>query len=203
MANKAAESLNTISKSRIKNPLKVNLKKMSSKAREYFFLAKNASKEEKDKKLQSVLDVVKREVNPVLKACTSLSTRFIKRAVWHQARTLSQLKTFAQQYLKDVATFLRRGSVVPTKLLSFHLKDAVCFMTGKPGKKYQLGRAFQLGQLKGHFLFIGQCSSPQMAGKKSLEALIDEHQVVFKKAQLKSVTADKGYYSDKNVKYLQ
>lgn len=57
MANKAANFLNKGFEEYIKNPLIVNIKKICSKAREYFFLPKKAKKEMKDEKLTSLLDV--------------------------------------------------------------------------------------------------------------------------------------------------
>ncbi|MFO1259152.1 MAG: hypothetical protein U1E78_12185 [Gammaproteobacteria bacterium] len=81
------------------------------------------------------------------------------------------------------------------------MKEAVCFTKGKPGKKYQFGRAFQLLRIKGNFLISGKCTSPQMPDKKSVKALITEHAATFDQATINSVSTDKGYYSRKNEKY--
>ena len=47
---------------------------------------------------------------------------------------------------------------------------------GKLGKKYQFGRAFQLGRTKGNFLFSSECTSPQMPDKTSLASMMQEHE---------------------------
>ena len=68
MCNKVANFLNK----NIAEPLSVNIKKISSTAREYFFLAKNVAKEIKVEKLMSLLRVVQEEVNPVINVCQNL-----------------------------------------------------------------------------------------------------------------------------------
>lgn len=202
MANKTSTFLNDSVKKYIKEPLEMNVKKITSKAREYFFLPKNATKEMKDKQLMSLLNITCKEVKSTLKACQDLSTHFLNKISWNQLRTIKQLKELAEQYLKDVRSFLMNGSMVPNKILSFHLKDVVCFTKGKPGKKYQFGRAFQLCRIKGNFLIVGKCSTTQMPDKPSLRPMIKEHKKVFASTNIKSVTTDKGYYSAANEKYL-
>ena len=139
MANKAALFLNKSVKKYIKTPIEINIKRITAKAREYFFLPKNALKEVKDKKLMSLLNRVCEEIKPVITACKSLSASCIKGIPWNQSKSIKQLKKLSGQYLKDVRAFLIKGFMVPTKLLSFHLKEGVCFTKGKPGKKYQFG----------------------------------------------------------------
>lgn len=202
MAGKAAAFINKNVKEYIKSPLTVDVKKIGKKAREYFFLPKKATQELKNTKLMSLLNVVCSEVKIVICACTSLSKAYIKRIPWHQARRINQIRNSAEKYLKDVRQFILTGSMVPTKILSFHLREAVCFTKGKPGKKYQFGRAFQLCRIKGNFLISSKCTSPQMPDKKSIEALITEHAATFNQVSINSVSTDKGYFSRKNEKYL-
>jgi hypothetical protein len=202
MAGKAAAFLNKSVKEYIQAPLKVDVRKIAKKAREYFFLSKRATQELKSSKLVSLLNVVSSEVKAVIFACTNVIKAYIKRIPWNQARRINQIRNSAEQYLKDVHQFILTGSLVPTKILSFHLKEAVCFTKGKPGKKYQFGRAFQVCRIKGNFLISGKCTSPQMPDKKSVEALIKEHGATFEQATINSVSTDKGYFSRKNEKYL-
>jgi transposase, IS5 family len=202
MANKAATFLNKTAKKYIKMPIEVNVKRITSKAREYFFLPKNSTKEVKDKKLMSLLNIVCQEIKAVVTACANLSDAYIKGMPWNQAKKIKQIKALAEQYLKDVRTFIMQGSMVPTKILSFHLKEAVCFTKEKPGKKYQFGRAFQLGRIKGNFLFVGKCTSSQMPDKAAIKPMIKEHKKTFDSVTINSVSTDKGYFSTKNEKYL-
>lgn len=203
MANKAATILNTTVRRYIKTPIEVNIKRITSKAREYFFLPKNSTKEIKDKKLMSLLNIVCQEIKAVVTACANLSTAYIKGMSWNQAKTIKQIKTLAEQYLKDVRTFIMQGSMVPTKLLSFHLKETVCFTKEKPGKKYQFGRAFQLCRIKGNFLIAGKSTSSQMPDKAAIKPMIKEHKKTFGSVAINSVSTDKGYFSTKNEKYLR
>lgn len=202
MVNKVSDFLNKSRKEYAKNPLSLNVKKITAKAREYFFLPKNATKETKDKQLMSLLNITCKEIKPVLQACETLSTQFLNKISWNQSRTIKQISNLAAQYLKDVRSFLINGAMVPSKILSFHLKNVVCFTKGKPGKKYQFGRAFQLCRIKGNFLIAGKCTTTQMPDKSSLKPIIGEHKEAFGSVKIKSVTTDKGYYSSKNEKYL-
>jgi hypothetical protein len=202
MSSKVAGFLNKKFQKYVKDPIKVNVKKISKKARSYFFLPKNVTKEVKNKKLTLLLNAVKKEVAPVIKACEELTENLIKKMPWNFKRTILQIKGSARQYLKDVRKFLTTGLLVSTKRLSFHLQEVACFTKGKLGKKYQFGRAIQLGRIKGNFFFVGKSTSVQMPDKKSLMPLIKEHENIFGKEKINSVSTDKGYYSSKNEKYL-
>jgi transposase, IS5 family len=184
------------------DPLKINMKKISSIARDYFFLPKNSTKEVKNTKLISLLDVVQQETKKVVEICENLTEDAIKKMKWNYARIVHQIRDLASQYFKDVKTFLSMGCIVSTKILSFHLKNVVCFTKGKLGKKYQFGRGFQLGRINGNFFFVAKSETVQMPDKTSLSLIIEEHEKVFDKAKINSIGTDKGYYSKKNEKLL-
>jgi transposase, IS5 family len=202
MSNKVANFLNKKFDEYIKNPIIVDIKKITSIARDYFFLPKSSPKNIKDAKLMSLLNVVTEEASAVINICENVSENTIKRVPWGIKRTINQIKESAHQYLKDVCTFLTEGYVVATKRLSFHLKEVACFTKGKLGKKYQFGRCFQLGRIKGNFFFVPECTSIQMDDKTSLVSVIECHESIFDKVKINSVTTDKGYYSKKNEKFL-
>jgi len=202
MSNKVGKFFNKTLNKCIIDPIKINIKKIGSTAREYFFLPKNSTKEIKNEKLTSLLNVVYQETKQVIEICETLSESAIKKMKWNYARTVRQIKELANQYFQDVRIFLSTGSIVATKLLSFHLKDVACFMKGKLGKKYQFGRGFQLGRIKGNFFFVGKCNTIHMPDKTSLPSIIEEHQIIFDKAKINSVGTDKGYYSKKNEAFL-
>ena len=201
MCNKVALFLGRVLKN-IKEPIKIDMKKISSAARAYFFLPKNSTKDIKDAKLTFLLKVVSKETKPIINVCENLSETIIKKMPWNQKRTIHQIRESSRQYLKDVGTFLKKCFVVPTKRLSFHLKKISCFTKGKPGKKYQFGRAFQLGRITGNFFVVGKCTSTTMPDKTSLKPMVKEHENLFGKRKIKSASTDKGYYSDHNEKLL-
>lgn len=202
MSSKIGGFFNHTLKECIVNPIKINMKKISSTARSYFFLPKNSTKESKNEKLRALLTVVKRETRRVVKICETLGEETIKKMKWNYARTIRQIKGWASQYFQDVKTFLESGFIVPTKILSFHLKKVACFTKGKLGKKYQFGRGIQLGRIKGNFFFVTKCENVHMSDKTSLPAIIKEHEDTFKNSKINSVSTDKGYYSNKNEKFL-
>ncbi len=201
MCKKAAGFLNKFVSDK-SAPVTVNMKKISATARKYFFLPKNSTKEIKDKVLTSLLKVVSKETKRVINICEDMDIEKILKMPWNIKRTFLQIKESGRQYLKDVGTFLKKGAVVASKRLSFHLKKVVCFTKGKLGKKYQFGRAFQLGRIKGNFFVVGKCTSTQMPDKKSVVVMVQEHEKLFGKGKIESLSTDKGYYSGKNEKFL-
>jgi IS5 family transposase len=203
LSSKVAHYLNDTLKGCLNKPLVVDMKRISSVSRGYFFLPKNASKEVKNNKMTALLNVVIEETTAVINRCKHLSTDFIATASWGIKRTIEQINTLAEQYIEDVCYFLEEGMVVPAKALSFHLKEVACFTKGKLGKKYQFGRCVQLGRIDGNFLFVTKSTSVHMADKTSLPEVIKCHQALFDNAKINSVATDKGYYSKTNEKYLK
>lgn len=202
MSAKVGKFLNTKLNECILDPIKINMKKISSTARNYFFMPKNSTKEIKNEKLKFLLDVVQQETNRVVEICSNLSEDVIKDMKWNYAKTIYQIRELAAQYFEDVKSFLSTGAVVSTKLLSFHLKQVACFTKGKLGKKYQFGRCFQLGRISGNFFFVTKCETVQMPDKTSFSSIIEEYEKTFERSDINSVTTDKGYYSKKNEKLL-
>ena len=203
MSNKVAYYLNKTLNECLNETLEVNMKKISSVSRDYFFLPKNTSKEVKNNKMMTLLNVVIEETSAVINRCKHLSADFIAKAPWGIKRTIEQINILAEQYIADVGYFLTERMVAPAKALSFHLKEVACFTKGKLGKKYQFGRCIQLGRIDGNFLFVTKSTSIQMSDKTSLPAIIACHQELFDSATINSVGTDKGYYSAANEKYLQ
>lgn len=203
MSSKVARFLNNTLKGVLNKHLVVNMKKISSTSREYFFLPKNAEKDVKNSKMMNLLNVVIEETKAVIERCKHLSADFIANAPWGIKRTIEQINTLAEQYMEDVHYFLTEGIIAPAKVLSFHLKEVACYTKGKLGKKYQFGRCIQLGRIDGNFLFVTKSTSIHMPDKTSLPEIIDCHQELFDDVKINSVTTDKGYYSASNEKYLK
>ena len=203
MSSKVASFLNNTWEDCIRTPLQVNMKKVSSVARAYFFLPKNSTKEVKNNKMTELLNVVTEETRAVIDCCKTLSAEFIAKVPWGIKRTMEQINALAEQYIENVSYFLTEGVIASTKALSFHLKEVACFTKGKLGKKYQFGRCVQLGRTDGNFLFVTKSTSIHMVDKTSLPAIIECHQELFDGAPINSVGTDKGYYSAANEKYLQ
>ena len=203
MAGKAAHFLNKTLKGCLNKPLEVNMKKISSASRDYFFLPKNTAKDVKNNKMIALLNVVIEETSAVINRCKHLSADFIATIPWGIRRTIDQINALAEQYIEDVSYFLTERMVAPAKVLSFHLKEVACFTKGKIGKKYQFGRCVQLGRIDGNFLFVTKSTSVHMADKTSLLDIIECHQALFDGVKINSVATDKGYYSANNEKYLK
>lgn len=147
MSNKVAHFLNKTLKGCLNTPLVVNMKKISSVSRDYFFLPKNATKEVRNNTMIALFNVVIEEISTVIHRCKHLGADFIAKTPWGIKRTIEQINTLAEQYIADVGYFLTERVIAPAKALSFHLKEVACFTKGKLGKNINLGDVFNLDVL--------------------------------------------------------
>jgi len=183
-------------------PISVDLKAVKKQVRACFF-SRSKDKREKSHLLSDLWTCVFRNIVDVLKRIDILDDRDLKEMPWNIKRLSDQLKYYAHDYFVDVCKFLNNGMIEPTKRLSFHLTEVACFNKNKPNKKYQFGRAFQLGRITGNFLLVGKNDSVRMNDKHSVEPMVKMHRKLFPKKPELSVALDKGYYSKKNADYLQ
>ena len=100
ISKKVANFLNAKFDEYVKNPITVNIKKIASHARAYFFLPKISTKEIKDEKLMSLLNAVCEETRSVIDACSTLSENIIKKIPWNIKRSINQIKDIADQLIK-------------------------------------------------------------------------------------------------------
>lgn len=180
----------------------IDVKSVKEKARKYFFLSKNKSMEIKRKIFRELLISVKNQIKPVVELCQNLRESHISKLPWNIKRAYYQLQDEAWRYLLDVAHFTRTHTIKWGKILSFHAKEVTCIRKGKAGKEYEFGRVFQLGRLKGNFMFALKCASINMHDKLSLVPLLQEHSNLFGQGVLENPATDKGYWSAKNRKAI-
>lgn len=182
--------------------LDIDIKSIASKARACFFLPKKATKEDKARCLSGLLDTVFHPVCTIINACKLLKKPIRDGLSWNMKRSMQQLE-YAIAYFSSVKQYIETGTASLEKRLSLHLNEVACFAKKKAHKKYEFGRAFQIGRLsKGNFLFVGKSNTVRMDDKKSFIPMLQEHEALFGKDALRSVATDKGYYSHKNVKAL-
>ena len=180
----------------------VNLKKVKEKAREYFFLAKNKSIEIKREVFKKLHGIVKAQMLPVVNLCNQLSGAQIKALPWNIHRAFNQIKKDCWRYLLDVGHFIRNHTIKDGKILSFHAQALSCIKKGKVGKEFEFGRVFQLGRIKGNFLFAIESASIQMNDKECFVSLLKEHAALFGENRIETLATDKGYSSRQNQKKI-
>lgn len=180
----------------------IDMKAVKEKARDYFFLPKNKAIEVRREVFKSLHKLVKAQLRPVIDLCESLSARQISKLPWNIRRAYDQIKNDGWRYLLDVAHFTRTHTFKAGKILSFHAKALACIKKGKIGKNLEFGRVYQLGRIKGNFLFVLESASIGMNDKTSFIPLIEEHAALFGKGTLQTPATDKGYWSAKNRKEL-
>ena len=178
--------------------LSVDFRQIKKKAREYFFLAKNKSIEVRREVFRNLHKAVKSGLRPIVKLCETLPPAQVPSMPWNIKRAFELMKSDAWRYLLDVAQFTRTHTIKPDKLLSFHARDMACLKKGKIGKPFEFGRVFQLGRIKGNFLFVLESTDILMNDKLSFNSLVENHMELFGEGKMESVATDKGYWSGKN-----
>ena len=199
MAKTVAEYMNDVMPVFKIKPMSVDLKGIKSYARSYFFCS---DKEKKKINFKRLYERVVDEVSLVINNAQCLTTKITDKMSWNMSKLFKQFRDQSKKYLDDVKHFIDKGKMVPDKILSFHLSEVKCFSKDKPGKKYHFGRMFQIGRIKGNFLFAGKGDSPSMPDKNSIELMFNEHQKTFNNQPISSFATDKGYYSKSNDKLL-
>jgi len=181
--------------------LKVDVAAVAAKAKEYFFMAKNTSLEEKREVFKELHGLVKKSIYPLAECLEKLEAKGeLANLPWNIKDRVTQIRQDAKRYLLDVAHFIRTNKIKAGKILSLHLRDVACICKGKLGKPCEFGRVFQICRIGGNFLIPLSCDSIRMVDKKCVEAAITEHITIFGLDQLASLAADKGYYSHANVR---
>jgi len=198
MAKRVANYLNkTISCFQL-DPIEVDFKGIKTIARKYFFKKQGENKKEKHNILTDLWAHTHSQVKNLTKVMKVLLDYDWKHMPWNIKRAAETIEKYATQYFLDVMNFIIHKKICKEKRLSFHLFEVSCFNKGKPDKKLQFGRAYQLARLPGNFFIIQKNQDVRMADKENFSKMINTHLQLFGEDTLESVAADKGYYSKKN-----
>ena len=180
----------------------VDMKAVKTRARSDFFMAKTTAIEKRREVFKKLHSLVKQQIRPVAEACTRLDGGRLGRMPWSVRRAVDQIKSYGWRYLLDVGHFTRTHTIKAGKVLAFHAQAVACIRKGKVGKENEFGRVFQLGRIKGNFLYVMAGASLRMEDKPSFVPMVDEHAALCGAGMLKSVSADKGYWSARNQRAL-
>ena len=183
--------------------IQIDLKQVISAGKEYFFCSKNTLVEKKREIFARLHREVKNQVYPLLDLIESVDPKEISTMPWNIKKIFDQIAPNGKRYLLDVAHFIRTHTIKNGKLLAWHLKEFTCIKKGKIGKDKEFGRVFQLGRIKGNFLFVGKSTSIRMEDAASLLPMVEEHTQLFGAGTLKSLTTDKKYFSQENIDALE
>lgn len=200
---KLLEFLRERGKKYVPKNIAINIKAIVQISQKYFFLSKNTASEIKKEVFAKYHSLVKKELMPLIKTLENLSPKALLNLPWNYRNAAIEIAQKGKRYLLDVAHFIRTSTIRPEKLLSFRMEDVVCIVKGKLGKVCEFGRVFQLGRIEGNFLVCYTSTSLRMNDKESLVSALKEHQEIFGEGSLRSVTTDKGYYSQSNVNYVK
>lgn len=202
IAKKVFDYLREKTRGLIPDDMKIDMKAIKEMARSYLFLPKTTPIEKRHDVFQELHRFVKQQLRPVVEICAGLDPRRLSLMPWNIRRAAEQVREYAWRYLLDVGHFTRKGTMKVGKVLAFHAKAVVCIKKGKVGKDKEFGRVFQLGRIKGNFMFVLASTSLRMDDKQSFIPMLAEHSVLFGESSIKSVSADKGYWKAKNQREL-
>ena len=176
----------------------VDIKGIKTKARSYFFTAKNTAKKIKKEIFAELHKVVKKEVYAVQDLLSKLSPDEIAKLPWNIRYSFDQITMDGKRYLLDVAHFIRTNTIKYGKLLSFHAKEVACIVKNKAGKPHEFGRVFQIGRIAGNFVFTCLHTSIRMEDTSALTPMLEEHQSLFGNIKIIDLATDKRYCSKAN-----
>ena len=175
----------------------IDLSALLSKAKGYFFQAKNIAKEKRQKAFKSLFDEAKRIVYSGLEITEELSKQQRAKLPWNIKRSVTHLEELGKRYILDVAHFIRTNQMKVGKIMSFHLSEVACLTKGKAGKLREFGREFQIGRIGGNFVISNISGRVRADDKNALTSILETHESYFGKV-LESLATDKGYQSKAN-----
>jgi transposase, IS5 family len=185
------------------NPLGIDFKAIKSKARAYFFSGIKQSKDLINRpELRNLWECVAHEIRPMLDGFEMLTESDWKEMPWNIRRAAYQVKEQAAKYIEDVGQFLSNGKMQKGKILSFYLKEVAYFEKKAKEKSVKFGRHFQIGRIEGNFLFIASAEDVRFHDKEALRAMIGEHEKLFGKGIMESISVDRGYFSQAHESFL-
>ena len=206
LAHKGAKVSSFLKKAQpcsVPSELQLDLDAINRQAKEYFFLAKTTTLEQRRNVFRAYHTLVKHQLKPLLAFLLTVSPQVVAALPWYIRQALNTLTSHGWRYVLDVAHFLRTHPLKPAKLLAFHCFEVACIRKGKVGKENEFGRVFQLGRIGGNFLVPFTCTDVRMDDKQSLLPAIAEHATLFGPGVLQEVGADKGDYSATNLRQVQ
>jgi IS5 family transposase len=180
----------------------IDVKAVKAKARAYLFRDRQ-DPTQGQAAFQALWHEAFTQISHVKKYFDVLLDYDLQRLPWNIRRSLNQVNEYCSHFFLHVASCMCREVIVSEKALSFHAKAVSCFNKGKLAKRWQFGRAFQLGRIGGNFVVVGACTSIRMEDKAAVCPMIEEHQGLFGAGVLRSFGTDKGYYSGANRQCLR
>lgn len=180
----------------------VNLKKIKSLALYFFSLKRQVSSARQDV-LKKIWGEVCLGIYPILKDSHILVKAIQIGKHFYIRRKLEQLQWRGHRLLEKLYDKLFENKNSDINICSLHAYDVHVFNKNKLNKGIEFGRNYQLARIEGNFLYVGKCESLHMPDAQSLPRMVIEHQNLFGKEALKSISTDKGYYSNSNQFFLE
>jgi IS5 family transposase len=175
------------------------IKQIGNLAKGYFFKPKNLAQEKKVKMFGKFFRLVKLAVMPVIRWAEGILTTGIGKVKWNVRRAIEQVGIHGRKYLRDVGYFSKTGQLKVGKILSFHAEKVACISKKKASKPLEFRRAFQLGRTDGNFVLGLPTEDIRAPDKSAIGPMMQKFESVFGERPT-SISADKGYYSNANIK---
>ena len=199
LARKSAQVLKAVDKVFLGNktgPYAIDLKAIGNKAKGYFF----AKAEKKKQALANLVETVQDQLLIPMQSIQSFTTATTNKLSWNIREAINQIKDLGSKILESARYYVKTGKAMPGRIHSMHLTAVDFFNKNKPGKKWEMGRQIQIARLTGNFVITPEHITTHCTDKQAMAHVIKAHAILFGSDQIKSISADKGYYSRANIK---
>lgn len=179
------------------------LRAAKRKVREYRLFAK--SKEQKDKVLAEMVDIVEAvqtKLGKAVDAVQSMPGRVRKYGKVAQAKVVA-LHEAMDTLLPQIRHWLKTGHVAAGKLISLQMPELYSIVRGKVGKSVEFGLTWGIRRLRGGYLLATLASSKSDLTDASFAvSAVDEHIALFGRAP-RGYAYDRAGWSEDNVASLK
>lgn len=183
----------------------IDMKKIKSLARSYFFIKRKkstANKEMKNRAIKNLWCAVSEAGNEALKyAHRLLEPIMFETLNCRQQELVTHFASKAPIYLSETFEHNFDTAVKRCKTFSLHRNDVDIFNKQKENRAYEFGRQFQIGRIEGNFVWSVPNHCIRMPDASSLKPMIRSHLNTFQQP-IVSAGTDKGYYSKDNEIFL-
>ncbi len=181
----------------------VDLNKVSKLSKEYFYLSRTASRELKKEVFTKLYTATKAQIEPIFKLSSEIKKKVLSKMDQRSRRLFNQVSIVGKKLLSGIYSFITTCQVDRDKPLSLHAAKVSCIRKGKLGKPFEFGRVYHLGRIDGNFLLIAKSKKIQESDRSHAGRLVHLFLKTFGPQKLESVGADRGYFSEKNIRSIK
>ena len=185
----------------LKSVPEIDMKAIKGLAKQHYFEKSKAIKQKVEARKQvlaKLWGVVSEAIQPVIRFARIMDEPFIIESL--PVRDKNMIVNFIQKAPALLGELFERcyeNLPRQSKIFSFHRNQVDCFNKNKHHKGVEFGRQFQIGRVRGNFVYSIPNDSIRMPDAASLKKMVVQHIELFQ-TPIESIGTDKGYYSKEN-----